>query len=145
MRIIPYNILTSSYLDTFEYDGIEKGMFSFYEIKKRIQEYAISDIYMAVDGRKLIGLAGVIPLYPGIGFAWMLYNNTYPGKLLRIVKEIKKVLKGKLRFYHRIETYCMNVKETCKFLEFIGFKKEGILRQHLGKKDMAMYSIIRGK
>lgn len=133
------------YIDEFEYDGIEKELADVFDIKKIIKNYvASSDAYVAIVNEKMIGIAGIAPLWPGVGNAWMFLNKAAKRYIKTIFKKTKEVIEAELSYrYHRIQALCLDMPETKRLIERLGFEKEGVMRKTVCNRNMIMYARLR--
>lgn len=96
------------------------------------------------DGRILM-CAGFLECWPGVCEVWSIptiYAKQLPfqyGRTLkRYVEQIAKTFK-----YHRLQTVAVADDLHARWMQFLGFQKEGVLRQYTtGKLDYNMYARV---
>lgn len=96
---------------------------------------------LVCDGR-LVLCGGFAFTSPGIAICWILpskYINVYKRVALRFICQyIDDVVS--LHHLHRIETSCYDKPLYARWMKFLGFQKEGVLRQAgFNKADLIMY------
>lgn len=95
-------------------------------------------------GDEFLGCAGVKQFWKGVGEAWffMTPESSRHGRM--IARLIKKRLES-MQEYHRIQaTVEIDFKEGIRFMGFLGFHREGILKKYTADaKDSLMFAIIR--
>jgi hypothetical protein len=136
------------YLENFEYDGIEKTLLTNCKqsIKEEIKKSAsLGEAWMGLVNDRVIGLGGFIQLWEGVAHCWLYLNREIVNYKRDLVLILKELIKQAMEKYHRIQAMCLaNSFEANNLIKFLGFKEEGLLRQHTPtKEDMIMFSIIR--
>ena len=99
------------------------------------------------EGGRCIGAYGVIEMWPGVARAWSLFSEVlieeHPRLLgLHAHKDLRKADGLGLR---RIEaTTDVNSEESWKFLEWLGFEREALMRKYgPSGEDMYLYARVR--
>lgn len=104
--------------------------------------------YTAIVDGKIIGCAGITPLWQGVGSAWMALSVDaekhmfWASKLVRrFIRDITNALN-----LHRVEMVALVESErNQRWAKFLGFKEEGgIAHQYTSdKRDMIRYEWVR--
>lgn len=141
LKIKPFD---EEHLKDFEYDGIEEHMFGTERVKQHVKDFNKTGVVFTgiIDG-KVEGFAGLFEMAGGIGYCWAYINKAAYPHIKKVISSIRKVIKRDN--YRRTQAMCINTPRARRFLEAIGFKKEGIMRKMLKDNDMVMYSILRGE
>jgi len=127
------------------------------EALKGSEEYAkwaeINAIGGAFSGRrksdgKIMACAGIRVLWPGVGEAWAIFSDEvekYPKEAYVLVAHFALQLIKDFGL-KRLQAYCDTDNPLAvKYLENLGFKREGLLRKYARDgKDQFIYSIIFG-
>ena len=145
LEVVSYN---EAYLDNFSYCGEERRFFSSDEevreiIRKRAQK----------EGKTLIGLfQGEVIFFEGIylvssqvGEAWIFLNPPLPNLMLPICRSILKTMHFTAEKMNlvRLQSLCLPLEKTRKFLGFLGFKQEAVLHSYYhGRLDALVYTIL---
>jgi len=136
------------YLDSFEYNGVEKEMLenSGVDIKALIKGYAKNgECWMGLADNKVIGIGGIYPLWEGVAQAWVFLNKEIKQYLRDILNALKTHLEKAIQKYRRIQIVCLQASpEANNLAKHLGFKKEGVLEQYTpDKRNMVMYAILK--
>jgi RimJ/RimL family protein N-acetyltransferase len=93
---------------------------------------------------EFLGCAGIKQLWKGVGEAWFFMAPEAMKHSRAIARLVFKQLKS-MRQYHRIQaTVEADFKEGIRFMEFLGFKIEGLLEKYTADaKDSLMFAITR--
>ena len=89
--------------------------------------------WSAVDGDVLLGCAGIMRLWPGLGYAWALLTPAGRQRPLVVTRLVRQGLAEAMQRekYHRVQADAIKKhKEACRWLEVLGFTKEGIMRRY---------------
>ena len=94
----------------------------------------------------LIASGGIYPIWPGFGEAWFLSSDMVVKHKRPVIVQLKKHIDAlsKEHEYHRIQaTAREDFTVGQRFLEFLGFEREGLLRNYgPDKSDHYMYARI---
>lgn len=93
-----------------------------------------------IDGR-IICCGGVIPHKTGNSDIWLLPSAYVSSVKLTFVKELRKWLFGvreNLQL-NRMQTYCLNDDLHTRWMTFLGFEKEGVMRKYFQGQDYAIW------
>ncbi len=97
------------------------------------------------DGR-ILAIVGAYTLWSGVLEVWVVpshYVTQYPFVYLKYVKKYVQTL---LNGYqpHRMQTQSLNNALHDRWMDFLGFTKEGIMKQFgADKQDYALWSIVK--
>jgi len=128
VRIVPFK---EEHLEQFVYRG--RRILGDYETEL-IRVYAkCGPAYTALDGNAIIGIAGVVILWPGVGEAWVYANpeiRRYPKTIHRAVKEkLDEIIAG--YGLHRVQAFVLSDFETgIRWVKRLGFEEEGLMRAY---------------
>ena len=139
------NIKRYDHSYTLNYDGMEKELFSGQDINKMIEIYfKHGDAYMAVQGRNVLAICGIYPLYQGVGNGWAFINKDARKHFKSIYKAIRDGYKNIVKDYgfHRVQTAVIkDCPKALKLIERLGFTAEGVMKQcGFNKEDMVLYA-----
>jgi len=94
----------------------------------------------------LIASGGIYPIWSGFGEAWFLSSGMVANHKRPVIVQLKNhmVELSKEHGYHRIQaTARKDWKIAQRFLEFLGFEREGLMRNYgPDKSDHYMYARI---
>jgi RimJ/RimL family protein N-acetyltransferase len=94
------------------------------------QYYHSSTAFTGWLNHDIIGIAGVLEVWPGVGEAWMHTSKEFPG-LPMVARIIKKMLNSEFKHLHRIQcTVIDGFTEAERLAEWLGFKKEGLMEAY---------------
>jgi len=102
--------------------------------------------FTGVSKDGIIACGGVLVLWKGVGEAWAITSplvNLYP---LTFAKIIKKKLKWIISEFSLCRVQTVVDKEhiiSRKWVEWMGFKEEGLMRKYLGGRDFIRYAWIK--
>jgi len=103
--------------------------------------------YSAFDGDELVACGGVMFYRLGFGEAWFLSTpliKKYTRQILKISRYYLKMIIDEYDLYRVQATPRINWPIGYKFVERLGFRKEGILRKYgLNKEDCYMYGRVK--
>jgi len=103
--------------------------------------------YTLLYDDKILCCGGVCFYREGFGEAWILCSHGVEDHPLITVRAVKNVIEDIMKFcqVHRVQaTVRCDWDRAQKFIEFLGFQKEGTLRQYgPDRSDYYMYSRIR--
>lgn len=100
--------------------------------------------FTGVLGDRILGCAGIVMPWPGIGMAWMVLSEDIGGHSVWMTRMVKGFMRDVVRCYnlHRIEAVVLsdNVRNQ-RWIERLGFSREnGAARQYTpDRKDMIRY------
>lgn len=141
MQIVPYK---PAHLDRVPPQWIQAGTAGLID-RATAESLAIPGMaFSAVSCGCIVGCAGIVPLWPGVGQAWAVLSDTalaHPVTLTRAVeREMRRIESD--HGLHRIQA---TVAETHvsgrRWLAWLGFELEGLMRNygHGGAGDFWMY------
>lgn len=93
---------------------------------------------------RIIGCAGILPLWDGVGHAWVVMSRDYKKHRIWIHKQVRdmffKIAVGKKFRRVQANVQC-DFYDAVRWIEALGFKPESILRQYgPDGKDHYMYT-----
>jgi hypothetical protein len=119
------------------------------EIAERDGEFYLSrgPCFSGVEDGKVLGSAGIMLMWPGVGEAWVLFSKD--------VVNIKKFVYTTITDYlitlvcdldlRRVQAHCSSeLPLAIKFLEQMGFEREGLMRKYgTDGSDHFLYAMVR--
>jgi len=115
------------------------------DINDGIQENA-GPSWTLKDEGEVLACFGICNIYGGVGTAWAFVSDkarhhgaSLPKAMIAKLKECFDVMK-----FHRLQTVVrIDSKEYQRFVELIGFQREGLLRKATpSKQDVFLYSMV---
>jgi RimJ/RimL family protein N-acetyltransferase len=93
-----------------------------------------------IDGR-VICCGGVVVNRYGAGEVWLLPSKRLKDHKFEACKAIKQWLDGVAleAGLHRLQTHCVDDDFHAAWMTFLGFEKEGVLRQYIKGTDYAIW------
>lgn len=89
---------------------------------------------------------GVVDIWNGMGEMWMILNKDLDGCKFEIIRTIRYEVDNLFDTqYHRLQATidCAN-DAAIRFVEWLGFKREGVLRKYShDRKDYYMYARVK--
>ena len=85
-----------------------------------------------IDGY-VIASAGIKPLWPGVGEAWIVASDNMPKKKLSVIKLIRENFDRMIQDNNFVRVQAgvrYDWPEAKRFAEFLGFEHEGIMRKY---------------
>ena len=101
-----------------------------------------------VEGEIILGCAGIILPWPGVGLAWMVLGEHVEKHGLWMTRMVRRFLDDSIRNFHlhRLEamTLTTNVRNQ-RWIETLGFTREnGCAKQYTpGRQDMIRYERVK--
>jgi hypothetical protein len=113
-------------------DNVEKSMLQFINEKQLIDNIA----FTGIDGiSRVVGCGGVILMWPGVYESWIALDENRKKEHISILKMLKQILDG-LPNIVRIQAHVsVNIPNHEKFMKFLGFEKEAILKLFFPNRD----------
>ena len=104
--------------------------------------------YTGYEDNKVIGVGGLVEIYPHLAEAWivLLRNRGLPGLAYtrKILKMWNKILVDHPRFERIQATVNEDFKEGIRFLDYLGFVNEGLMKKFgPDKSNFFRYAYIR--
>lgn len=99
------------------------------------------------DGDKVIAICGVVKIHEGVGEIWLILENDKKGDVFAIARNLKRLTDRVFDIspFHRFQSRApVDNKISNRFLNFLGFEKEGILKQYgLNREDYSVYGRVK--
>jgi hypothetical protein len=145
LKVVPYD---EDYLGLFSYRGEERKYFSSdEEVRKVIRERAQKEgvTLVGLFQGKVIFFEGIYLVSPQVGEAWIFLNPPPTGSMISICKAVLGTMYSTAEEMNlvRLQSLCLPLEKTKKFLEFLGFELEAVLHNyHNGILDALVYIIL---
>lgn len=134
------------HLDVMDLREIELGgPFRLGDFKDRIDSIAKESVQAATflyDGRVLL-CAGFTLLWPGVYVVWMIPSTHIQKAPISVARMIRRYVDRIMSDFkaHRIQTTTHDDPLHRRWMEFLGFKLEGVMERYTHDgKDMLMYA-----
>jgi len=102
--------------------------------------------FTLVDNGHLVAAGGIIPIWEGMGEAWLIPSDVMPRYRLRVIKTLRRRIDEIIDAdnLRRLQaTVRADYDVAVRFIEFLGFKREGLMKNYgPGGADHYMYSRI---
>jgi len=88
--------------------------------------------YAAMLNDVPIAIGGVHKLWDGVAEGWFIvgkYGKSYPIRLARIVRLMVKTMIDDNKLFRLQASVCLNDKKALRFIKWLRFKEEGIMRK----------------
>lgn len=109
---------------------------------KKLEDLGAKSI-LTSDGKTVLGVMGAVPLLPHVCEVFILASEDQTLHPITFAKAVRKelyTLKGK---YRRIQATSQNDDFHSRWLNWLGFNREGVLRCYgLHGEDMVMWGLI---
>lgn len=148
LKVIPFE---PAHVDLMELRGIELGgPFSLGDFRERLACVArdsVQAVTFVYDGRILL-CAGFSCMWPGVLVVWMIPTTRIGAIPFRVARCLRRYVDRIAKDFgaHRLQTTTHADPMHARWMRFLGFSQEGIMRKFThDKKDMLMFSrVING-
>ncbi|MBN2323805.1 MAG: hypothetical protein JXQ30_08720 [Spirochaetes bacterium] len=137
LRIVPFEL---DHLNQVVFRAVEFGRYEFIENYK--ETFLKGPAYSAFDGESLVFCGGVVIYWKGVGEGWLICNHTIRKYIREVCFYVGEYLKKIISEddLHRVQaTVPAQWGQGVRFLERMGFQREGLLRKY--SKDAEDYYI----
>lgn len=142
LEVVPFEL---EHLGLIELRSIENRRYEY--MKKCRDTYLKGPAYSVFDGDSLVFCGGVVIQWDGVGECWLICNNTIKKYMREVCFYSDNYLERIIidSHLHRVQaTVPARWSKGLRFLERLGFYREGLLRKYSAdKEDYYMYSRIR--
>lgn len=108
-----------------------------------VDGYAFSGLI----GEKVIGCAGILPIWPGVGEAWVVIPMLPLGLLRQVCRVTRDLLPDIMadKNLHRVQASVpRNFPAALKFARILGFRPEGLMQAYgIDQTDYERFAIVR--
>ncbi len=141
--MIKFEYFNENHLSDYIYNGVEKwNQAEFKECFSNVLKISKAIKTIFIDSQ-VKGFIGIHEVNPDTATIWAFMNEDLYKYKIGFCKSLWAEL-FELK-YHRLQVICYeSLEKANRFVEYFGFKKEGILRQFENKKDCVIYSRIKG-
>lgn len=94
---------------------------------------------------RIITCAGFVEIWPGVAELWQLPSIYVSECALVFSKTLKKYVENVAKNfqYHRLQTSCPSDQTHDRWMEFLGFVKEGTMKQYtFNKQDYSIFGRV---
>jgi len=99
------------------------------------------------DGNRVIAVCGVVEIHQGVGEIWLILENDKQNDVFAIARSLKKLTDRVFvqSSFHRFQARAsVDDSASNRFLLFLGFEREGILKQYgLNREDYSVYGRVK--
>lgn len=112
------------------------------------QKETMGPAFTLLDGDRILGCAGVVIAWPGVGLGWVVLTEEIRPYGLWLTRHVRCILRDIMRAYrlHRVEAaiLCGN-ERNLRWAEAFGFRPEGgIARAYTSdRRDAVRYQLMR--
>lgn len=138
MEIIPF---MAEHLERFELQPAQSISQSYCtgEMGKALQQY---DSWSAIVDNRVIACAGIVEQWEGRAIAWAFLSTYAKGHMYGIHKAVGRFLE--MCSCERIEAHAdCEFKEAARWLDMLGFQKEGRMPKFRFGRDYYLYGMVR--
>lgn len=126
----------------------DEQMLSLIDSKEFLQQYVSkSYAFTGFYRNDIIGIAGILPMWPGVAEAWMFLGNDLYKHRRFVYKQVKEHLNEvfNLLKIKRLQLVCQaNFNKAHCFAEHLGFVKEAFMKNYgLDGSDFLLYARIK--
>ena len=106
--------------------------------------------FTAIVNERIIGCAGIIILWPGVGSAWVALSKEIDGYGRWMTRTVKLVIKDTVRAFHlhRIEAVVLSDnKRNLEWIKSLGFTREDSFAYSYtqDKRDVVRFELLPGR
>ncbi len=109
--------------------------------------YAPGLAFTAIHNGHIVCSAGIKPLWPGVGEAWIIATWRINKKALSVVKAIHRDFERLIETngFNRVQAAVRSDwPQAVNFCEYLGFKQEGLMRQYgVDGRDYFRYARLK--
>lgn len=135
------------------YMSIENGINLFGEVKEFLsKQYLRGPAYTMFAGKEIVGCAGVMILWSGVGEAWAIATpiaRKYPIYIVKTVRKVIDIIMKSMKLERMQAVVDKENKVGQKFTRKLGFEEEGAMKKYLAGRTYIRYSItclpVRGQ
>lgn len=125
-----------------------EGIFSIPGFFERAEMYqtASKEAGTFLHAGRILFCAGHIELWPGVAQVWMFPSVYVPEQPMDFCKTLKYYIDQIIHDhdYHRVETTSPEDDFHTRWMEWLGFEKEGVMRQYSNTRtDYGMYARVQ--
>jgi hypothetical protein len=111
------------------------------EVAKRL---ATGPAYTLVNSKNIVAAGGVVPFWKGVGEGWVISSDLVPQHGIAFAKTVLRMLEDIEKNFERIQTTVdAEHKVSLKWVEWMGFKCEGLMRKFIGGRDYYRFARVR--
>jgi len=114
--------------------------------KSIAENLARGPAFTGVAPEGIVASGGILPLWKGVGEAWVVSSelvNLYPLTFAKVIWRKLKELIETMDFERVQTTVDKDHLVSQKWVERMEFKKEGLMRKFLGGRDYYRYALIK--
>jgi hypothetical protein len=111
------------------------------------QNLARGPAFTGVANGEIIACGGILPLWKGVGEAWVVSSelvSLYPMTFAKVIWRKLKSIIEELELERVQTTVDVEHKVSQKWLERMNFENEGLMRKFLGGRDYYRFAWIKG-
>ena len=114
------------------------------EERAKLYETAGPSYTVTLNGR-VVGCGGICTLWQGVGEAWAIYAKGIGREHIdpQVAKDLLYDMIDEGNFIRVQATPRADWPKGVKYVEYLGFQREGLMRSYHDKIDCIMFSIIR--
>jgi len=101
--------------------------------------------YTGLADGEIVGLGGILPLWKGVGEAWVVSSPLvarYPLFFYRTIYWMLEELMEKMELVRVQTTVHCKHERSIKWVEKMKFKNEGLMRKYIGGQDYYRYARV---
>ncbi len=142
----PSDLLNMDFSDTEEYNNLLSANPKYFSDLFRMSD---GEMYTFTEGENVIYIAGFCKSLMNYRDVYLFSSNLMKHRFnLEALKSLKELMayarvdKNRHGLKARLQTGCKNIQKNKRFLEFLGFKQECLMKQYgFNGEDMFLYSI----
>ena len=96
--------------------------------EQHMERAAQHDAFTGVENGHIIGAAGFIPMWDGVAECWFIGSDRIQTRLKTVIKTTKDII-GKMPYTRMHANVKADWAEAIRFAQFLGFKKEGLMKK----------------
>lgn len=101
-----------------------------------------SDAVTVVGGGKVLCCGGVVDTNHGTGEIWLIPSIYVPSMPLSFFRGIRGWVDNHMVKFNRLQTHCINDELHSRWMLFLGFNKDGVLKRYWHGVDYALWSKV---
>ena len=142
-RLTPF---TAEHLDRMNVKANARAVAGRPEMKTALARLASMNLGFTIlssDGGTVLGVMGAVPTLPGICEVFIVASEDQAKHPISFAKCVRKELYTLKEKYRRIQAVAVNDDFHTRWLSWLGFEAEGLLRSYgLEGEDMVMWSMV---
>ena len=144
LKAIKFRLDHIHQIDVRSHEGFGAYSLENFEDKMVALAYNSVETSTYVIGGEILCIAGYVELWPGVIEVWVIPSKIVPKNVRAFAQNFAAWITTLNKEYHRIQTSCLDDPLHNRWLTWLGFEKEGVMRKYTKDlEDYAMFAKVR--